>query len=118
MIEIADIREWRGQDVVDQDAKKIGSLENIYVDTATDQPFFATVTVGMLGRHRLVFVPITDAVVGPAYLRVPFGRGEVKNAPSIDTDGVLPAEQEPEVFAHYQLEYVAGASGERRLARR
>ncbi|MFD8595105.1 PRC-barrel domain-containing protein [Kitasatospora sp. NPDC059646] len=118
MIEIADIREWRGQDVVDQDAKKIGALENIYVDTATDQPFFATVTVGMLGRHRLVFVPITDAVVGPSYLRVPFGRGDVKNAPSIDTDGVLAAEQEPEVFAHYHLEYVTGAGGERRLARR
>ncbi|MFJ1754773.1 PRC-barrel domain-containing protein [Kitasatospora sp. NPDC088134] len=118
MIQIADIREWRNHDVVDQDGKKIGSLENIYVDTATDEPFFATVTVGMLGRHRLVFVPITQSVAGPGYLRVPYGRGDVKNAPSIDPDGVLPAEQEPEVFAHYQLEYITGAGGERRLARR
>ncbi|MGW4384869.1 PRC-barrel domain-containing protein [Kitasatospora sp. NPDC004531] len=119
MIEIADIREWRGQDVVDQDSKKIGSLENIYVDTATDLPFFATVTVSVLGlQKRLVFVPIANAVVGPGYVRVPFGRGDVKNAPSIDTDGVLAAEQEPEVFAHYQLDYATGAGGERRLARR
>ncbi|WP_033221816.1 PRC-barrel domain-containing protein [Kitasatospora phosalacinea] len=118
MIQIADIREWRSHDVVDQDGKKIGSLENVYVDTATDQPFFATVTVGMLGRHRLAFVPIADAVAGPDYLRVPFNRNEVKNAPSIGVDDVLAAEQEPEVFAHYHLDYVTGASGERRLARR
>ncbi|WP_100839156.1 PRC-barrel domain-containing protein [Kitasatospora fiedleri] len=118
MIQIADIREWRNHDVVDQDGKKIGSLENVYVDTATDAPSFATVTVGLPGRHRLVFVPITDAVAGPDYLRVPFGRGDVKNAPSIGTDDVLTAEQEPEVFAHYHLDYVTGAGGERRLARR
>ncbi|RAJ47235.1 PRC-barrel domain protein [Kitasatospora sp. SolWspMP-SS2h] len=118
MIQIADIREWRNHDVVDQDDKKIGSLENVYVDTATDAPSFATVTVGLPGRHRLVFVPITDAVAGPDYLRVPFGRGDVKNAPSIGTDDVLTAEQEPEVFAHYHLDYATGAGGERRLARR
>ncbi|MFD7641782.1 PRC-barrel domain-containing protein [Kitasatospora sp. NPDC059795] len=119
MIEIADIREWRGHDVVDQDSKKIGALENIYVDTATDLPSFATVTVGMFGRQkRLVFVPVADAVVGPGYVRVPFGRDDVKDAPSIDVDGVLAAEQEPEVFAHYNLDYATGAGGERRLARR
>lgn len=118
MIQIADIREWRNHDVVDQDGKKIGTLENVYVDTATDQPSFVTVIIGMLGRHRLVFAPVADAVVGPGYVRVPFARNDVKSAPSIDTDGVLAAEQEPEVFAHYNLEYVTGANGERRLARR
>jgi len=38
-----------------------------------------------------------------------------KNAPSIDTDGELTAEHEPDVFAHYSLPYTAGV---RRLARR
>ncbi|MFD8478655.1 PRC-barrel domain-containing protein [Kitasatospora sp. NPDC059673] len=119
MIEIAEIREWRGHDVVDQDSKKIGTLENVYVDTATDLPYFATVTVGMFGRQkRLVFVPIVNAVAGPGYLRVPYGRDDVKNAPSIDPDGILPADQEPEVFAHYNIDYATGAGGERRLARR
>ena len=46
MFEAGDIREWRGHDVVDIEGHKIGTLESIYVDTATDQPAFATVTVG------------------------------------------------------------------------
>jgi hypothetical protein len=120
MFQTADIREWRQHDVVDPDGKKIGTLESIYVNTATDEPSFATVTVGggVFGRRRLVFVPLDDALVGPGYLQVAYAKSVVKNAPAIDTDGVLPAEQEPEVFAHYQLAYVPGAGGERRLARR
>ncbi|MGV9571766.1 hypothetical protein ACWDRX_20360 [Streptomyces nigra] len=33
-------------------------------------------------------------------------------------DGVLPAEDEKAVFAHYDLNYQPGVAGERRLARR
>jgi hypothetical protein len=118
VVAIADVREWRLHDVVDESGKKIGTLESVYVDTATDEPSFGTVTVGLPTRHRLVFVPLAGALVGPGYLKVAFPRALVKDAPSIDTDGVLPAEEEPAVFAHYQLEYVPGAGGERRLARR
>lgn len=65
MFEAASIREWRGRDVVDPDGRKIGELEAVYVDTGTDLPFFATVTVGMPTRHRLAFVPLGQATVGP-----------------------------------------------------
>lgn len=118
MFEADDIRNWRGHDVVDEEGSKIGTLESVYVDTATDLPFFATVTVGMPTRHRLVFVPLTGATVGPGYLKVTYPKSEVKDAPSIDTDGVLPAEDEETVFTHYELRYTPGADGERRLARR
>ncbi|MFG1665330.1 PRC-barrel domain-containing protein [Streptomyces sp. Y7] len=118
MFEAGDIREWRGHDVVDADARKIGKLESIYVDTATDAPSFATVTVGMPTRHRLVFVPLAGALVGPGYLKVTYPKNQVKGAPSIDVDGVLPAEDEEAIFAHYDLSYRPGAEGERRLARR
>ena len=118
MFEATDIREWRGHDVVDADGRKIGELEAVYVDTSTDQPAFATVTVGMPTRHRLTFVPLDQAAVGPGYVRVSFDRKLVKDAPSIDTDGELPAGDEEAIFRHYGLTYHAGASGERRLARR
>ena len=118
MFEAGDIREWRGHDVVDDGGHKIGSLESVYVDTGTDEPSFATVTVGMPTRHRLVFVPLDGATVGPGYLKVNYSRSPVKDAPSIDTDGELPAGDEEAVFKHYNLEYQPGASGERRLARR
>jgi hypothetical protein len=56
--------------------------------------------------------------VGPGYLKVGYDRKQVKDAPSIGTDGELPAGDEEAIFTHYGLTYSAGADGERRLARR
>ena len=118
MFEAESINLWRDHDVVDREGSKIGSLESVYVDTASDQPSFAGVKVGIIGRHRIVFVPLTGAVVSPDYVKVRFDKDLVKNAPGIETDGELVSEAEPAIFAHYDLAYSPGASGERRLARR
>jgi hypothetical protein len=118
MFEAGDIREWRGYDVVDFEGHKIGELEAVYVDTSTDLPAFGTVKVGMPTRHRLVFVPLAQATVGPGYLKVAHDRKQVRDSPSISTDGELPAADEEAVFRHYGLTYQPGASGERQLARR
>lgn len=118
MFEADDIRDWRTHDVVDPEGSKIGSLEAVYFDTTSDQPSFATVRVGMMGRHRLVFVPLHGATVAPEHVRVTVDKKQAKDAPSIDTDGELTAEAEPAVFEHYGLNYQPGSSGERRLGRR
>ncbi|MFK4121918.1 PRC-barrel domain-containing protein [Streptomyces longwoodensis] len=118
MIHTADVREWRERDVVDAESHKIGVLEAVYVDTTTDEPAMATVRTGLPTRHRLVFVPLDDAVTGPDYLRISYAKTLVKQAPSIGVDGVLPADQEEAIFRHYGLPYQAGAAGERQLARR
>jgi hypothetical protein len=118
MFEAASIREWRGHDVVDAEGHKIGELEAVYVDTATDLPSFGTVTIGLPTRHRLVFVPLDHATVGPAYVKVPYDKKQVKDAPSIGTDGELPAGDEEADIKHNGLAYEPGAGGERRLARR
>ena len=118
VFEAGDIREWRGYDVVDSNGHKIGELEAVYVDTSTDLPSFGTVKVGMPTRHGLVFVLLDQAAVGPGYLKVAYDRKQVKDAPSIDTDGELPAGDEQAVFEHYGLAYQPGANGERLLARR
>ncbi|MGW7358387.1 PRC-barrel domain-containing protein [Streptomyces sp. NPDC054802] len=118
MFECNDIREWRGRDVVDVGGEKIGTLEAVYVDTGTDLPAFCTVKIGLPTRHRLAFVPLYDARVGPDYVQVAVAKKLAKSAPSIDLDGVLPAEDEPAVFKHYELDHRTGTGGERRLARR
>ena len=118
MFEAADIREWRGHDVVDARGRKIGELEAVYVDTSTDLPSFATVRVGMPTKHRLVFVPLAQATVGPGYLKVTYEKKQVRDAPSISTDGELPAADEEAIFKHYGLTYQPGSGGERQLARR
>ena len=104
MFVAGDIREWRGHDVVDDSGHKIGTLEAVYVDTGTDQPAFATVTVGLPTRHRLVFVPLAGATVGPGYLKIAYPKRQVKDAPSIGTDGELPAGDEEAIFKHYGLD--------------
>jgi hypothetical protein len=118
MFEADDIREWRGHDVVDPDGHKIGQLEAVYVDTASDLPSFATVKVGMPSRHRLVFVPLNQATVGPGYLKVWYDKKQVRQCPSIVTDGELPAGDEAAIFRHYDLIYEPGAGGARLMARR
>ncbi|MFI5938192.1 PRC-barrel domain-containing protein [Actinoplanes sp. NPDC051494] len=118
MFPAENLRDWRGEKVIDPEDGKIGELEAVYVDTATDEPAFATVKVGMLGRTRLVFVPLAGATVTPKAVRVRYAKKLVGDAPHIDTDGELTAAEEPAVFAHYEIPYVTGAAGERRLARR
>ena len=87
--------------------------------TGTDLPSFGTVKVGMPTRQRLVFVPLDRVTVVLGYLKVCYGNKLVKGAPSIGTDGELPAGDEEEaIFDHYGLTYEPGAGGERRLARR
>lgn len=116
MFEAENIRDWRDHDVVDAEGSKIGSLESIYVDTTTDQPAFAAITIGLPTRKRITFVPLDKAVVAPRYLKVAWPRQLVKDAPSIDTDGELLAEEEKSIFDHYNLDYSTGDA--RRLARR
>ena len=118
MFEAENIRDWRNHDVIDPDGHKIGQLEAVYVDTSSDQPAFASVRIGMIGRHRLTFVPLDRATVTPGAMRVAYKRGQVKGAFCIDTDGELAAEDEPGLFQYYGLIYQQGTNGERRLARR
>lgn len=118
MFAAENLRDWQGQKVIDRDGDKVGELEAVYVDTATDEPAFVTVKVGIVGRHRLAFVPVTGATVTRTTVRVQYPKKLIQDAPSIGTDGELTGAEEPAVFAHYDLPYTAATPGERRLGRR
>lgn len=118
MFPAENIRDWRDHDVVDSDGSKIGSLEAVYFDTASSDAVFASVQVGIVGRRRLTFVPLTGALVSPSYVKVPIDKKQAKGAPTIDTDGELSVEAEADLYAHYGLAYEPGQTGERRLGRR
>ena len=51
------VAEWHGKMLVDCDGEKIGKLQDVYVDVENDEPQFATVKEGFIGRH-LTFVPL------------------------------------------------------------
>ncbi|MDQ6750156.1 MAG: PRC-barrel domain-containing protein [Actinomycetota bacterium] len=117
MVELDNIRDWRGQEVVDPDGEKIGKLEDVYFDIESDEPHFARVKTGLFGR-RLTFVPLMDAVAGRDRLEVAYAKDRVKDAPTIDPDGELSDQEEADVYRFYGMDYSPSSTGGRRLARR
>ena len=118
MVEVDNIADWKGKDLIDRDDEKIGRLEDVYVDTESDRPMFVTVKEGFVSKH-LTFVPLAGAAASPDGLRVAVSKAQVKDAPNIDQDGELSQDQEAALYGHYELAYspAANPSG-RRLARR
>ena len=104
------VREWRGADLVDRDGDKIGKVEEIYLDSQSNQPEWALVNTGLFGT-KSTFVPIRDASRDGDRLQVPVEKAHVKDAPSIDTDGQLSEQEESELYRHYGLDYSANDEG-------
>jgi hypothetical protein len=99
-----DILSYRGQELRGADGDKIGTIEEIYLDTETNAPEWALVNTGLFGT-KSSFVPIRDAQTGDDGVTVPFDKSTVKDAPSVDPDGQLSQREEAELYRHYGLEY-------------
>lgn len=106
MTQMTHAYDWQDRDVVGSDGEKIGSLSQVYVDTATDAPEWAAVRTGLFGTKQS-FVPITEATPEGESVRVPYTGDEVKNAPRIDPDGELNSDEEQTLYAHYGRSYEA-----------
>ena len=93
--------QWRGRTVVDRDGEKIGTFDELYLDSE-ERPAWAAVTTGLFGM-RQTFVPLAAAEEDGDRLRVPFDGEQVKAAPNVDPDEQLTPEQEDELYRHYGL---------------
>ena len=94
----------RGQDLYDRDGDKIGTIEEIYLDAQTGEPEWALVNTGLFGT-KSSFVPLQEATEDGGTLRVPYEKGQVKDAPRMDPDGELSQSDESELYSHYGLSY-------------
>jgi sporulation protein YlmC with PRC-barrel domain len=113
------VSEWHGKTLIDSDGEKIGKLEDVYVDVETDEPKFATVKEGIIGRH-LTFVPLGGVQIGPDDLQVQVTKERVRSAPDIEMHGEeLSQADESKLYHHFEMNYtpIDTESG-RRLARR
>jgi sporulation protein YlmC with PRC-barrel domain len=113
------VADWHGKLLVDLDGAKIGKLQDVYVDVETDEPQFATVKEGLIGRH-LTFVPLGGIKVGPDELQVAVRKEQVQAAPNIEQHGEeLSQADESALYHHYELNYTPpDTESGRRLARR
>ncbi len=111
--------EWHGKMLVDRNGEKIGKLQDVYVDVETDEPQFATVKEGLIGRH-LTLVPLSGIHVGPDDLQVEVTKEQVRSAPDIEMHGEeLSQEDESALYHHFEQNYTPpDTESGRRLARR
>ena len=118
MIEVENIREWIGRDVVDSDGDKVGTLEDVYFDAESEAPAFLIVKTGRI-KHHLSFVPVEGAQAGPDQVQVGFPKTEIQKTPTAEVGGELSAEDESALYHGYGINYVpSGTESGRRLVRR
>jgi uncharacterized protein (TIGR02271 family) len=103
-----DVLALRGQELIGRDGDKLGTIEEIYLDTTTNQPEWALVTTGLFGTKQS-FVPISGASREGDGVSVPFDKPTVKDAPKVDPDGELSEREEQELYRHYGIDYAGGA---------
>ena len=112
--------QWHGRMLVDREGKRIGKLQDVYVDVETDEPKFATVKEGLWPGRHLTFVPLADLRVDPEELHVDTTAEQVSSGPDLAFHGdELSVEDESALYHHFQQNYLplTTTSG-RRLARR
>jgi PRC-barrel domain len=91
-----------GAPVTGPNDEKIGTVGQVFVDPDTGKPNWVTVHTGLFGRHES-FVPVDDATWDREVLHVPFEKDVVKDAPRIDTDQALSAEDEISLYRYYRV---------------
>ena len=113
------VAEWHDKMLIDREGEKIGKLQDVYVDTENDEPQFATVKEGFIGRH-LTFVPLGGVTVGPDDLQVAVTKAQVQAAPNIEQHGEeLSQADESALYHHFELNYTPpDTESGRRLGRR
>ncbi len=110
MAQMEDFAAARGGTLVDRSGDKIGKIDDIYEDTSTGRPEWALVNTGLFGS-KSTFVPLQGADRDGDDVRVQYEKAQVKDAPSIDADGALSAEEEQGLYRHYGLDYDSGDTG-------
>jgi uncharacterized protein (TIGR02271 family) len=89
-----------GYDVNDSSGNKIGKVDNVWVDDATNELEFVGVKTGwLMGKTHVI--PVANAQIADGSIQVPFDEERIKNAPSFSGDDELSPDQEDEIYSYY-----------------
>ncbi|THG30048.1 DUF2382 domain-containing protein [Naasia lichenicola] len=89
-----------GAPVLGSQDSKIGTVGQVYLDTATSAPKWITVRTGLFGTSES-FAPLDAASWDGENVRLPLDKDYVKDAPRIDADSALSAEEEDALYTYY-----------------
>jgi PRC-barrel domain len=107
-LNIDDPNQLSGVTVVGDDGQKLGSVDAVYYDNATDRPEWAAVRSGLFGT-RVTLVPLRRADYDEDALRVPFNKIQLRNAPYHDPGRELSAAEEADLYRYYGIDYDTSA---------
>ena len=103
---IDDPNQLSGVTVVGGDGQKLGNVDAVYFDNATDQPEWVAVRSGLFGT-RVTLVPLRRADYTEDELHVPFDKVQLKNAPYHDPGRELSASEEADLYRYYGIDYAS-----------
>ncbi len=98
-----DFSAWTGRDVLAPDGERLGAVELIFLDEATDVPEWVLVRLG--DDDHPAFVPLAGATVEERSIRVEQDRERVAAAPRLDVDKTLTIAEVRQLYDHYGLAY-------------
>lgn len=105
-----EVERWIGQELVGVGGRPIGTIKDVYLDTATEQPGWLAVKTSH--RGAISFVPLAEAARHGETVRVPYAAARVERAPAIEPDdGALSQAEEARLYDHYGLVYGEKRSG-------
>ncbi|MFD7167934.1 PRC-barrel domain-containing protein [Streptomyces violascens] len=104
-----DPRSLIGRKAYDRSGRKIGTVDEVYLDDATGVPEWAAVRTGLFSRDA--FVPLEPSTLVDEALHVPYERALIKDAPDFGVGRHLSPEQEIQLYHHYGLDIAAPDSG-------
>jgi sporulation protein YlmC with PRC-barrel domain len=93
-----------GATVIGVDGQKLGSVDAVYFDNASDRPQWVAVRGGLFGT-RVALVPLRRAAYADEALRVPFDRVQLRHAPHHDTGHDLSAADEADLYRYYGIDH-------------
>jgi uncharacterized protein (TIGR02271 family) len=102
--------EWRGRDVVGSDGEKIGTVDEVYLDTDSGDPEWLSINTGLFGL-KSSFAPIQGAQPEGGAVRLAYTKEQVKDAPGVEPDQELNDSEERTLWSHYGLDYESAHSG-------
>ena len=101
---IDDPTRLNGMTVIGTDEEKLGRVDAVYYDNATDRPEWVSVRGGLFGT-RVALVPLRRASHDDDVLRVPFDRVQLRHAPHHEPGCELSSEEEADLYRYYGVDH-------------
>lgn len=99
-----DIKDLFNKTAYDVNGDKLGSVKEVFVDDNSGQPTFVEVSHGLFGMSESIVPMRGHKFAGEDDLILAFDKERIKDAPSVDTDKALSANDQNEIFRHYGVD--------------